>query len=301
LAIPAPIGVAAAGKPNAGDQANAVITGVFTSVGPGKAFAFRGPMNIAIWGSINVSLATTNGSSSATVGSAAGLAVGDAINSVNVPPGTTIGALVSTTATLAFPTQTYQGIISPTGQLTINGIASAAGLLGAIVTPSANNEGVTLPTGTFVASIIQTPIAPNTPSNSPGRPAILQLSAVPTVLPITSGPIPFDFVLTNNSVVTGTDNNAIFTGATVSYSGTINVEYSFDGGATWLVGNVGGSGTLAQYSTGTPVRLAFGEPERQVLYRLNCVAYTPVSNLTLNYRISATGAAAESLAIGAVI
>ena len=46
---------------------------------------------------------------------------------------------------------------------------------------------------------------------------------------------------------------------------------------------------------GTPVSLTFGEPERNVLYRTNCLAYT---SGTINYRISQTGGANESLAIG---
>jgi hypothetical protein len=297
MAIPAPIGVAAAGKPNSGDQANAVISGSFSAIGPGKAFAFRGPMNLAIWGSINVSLATTNGSSSATVGSATGLAVGNGINSVNVPPGTTIGALVGTTATLAFPTQTYWGSISATGQLTVAGIDGvAAGLVGSTVTTSSNAFGVVLPANTTIASLVQAPIAPSL--NSPGQPAIFQLSAVPTTVPQTSQPIPFDFALTNNSVTTGTDTKAVFTGWSITYTGSVQLEYSFDGGATWLCANIGGSGGQAIWAAGTPVRITFGEPERQVLYRPNCTAYTPVSNLTLNYRASTTGQAAETLSIG---
>jgi hypothetical protein len=39
----------------------------------------------------------------------------------------------------------------------------------------------------------------------------------------------------------------------------------------------------------------FGQPEREVLYRLNCTAY---SSGTINYRLSATGGAAEALTYG---
>ena len=300
MATPAPIGVAASGHPDAGDQANAVIYGTFGAIGPGKCFAFRGPLNFAIWASLNVSLASTNGVSTATVGSATGLAVGNAINSVNVPPGTTIGVLSSTTATLAFPTQTYYGTING-NLLTVNGIspAAATALLGSTVTASYVGEGVTLPSGTTVSAILQVPI---TPTNLiPGQPAIFGLSAAATVVPVNSLPVPFDFALTNASVLTGTDTKAIFTGWSVAATATVQLEYSFDGGSTWLVANSGSGGTQAVWTAGTPVRVVFGEPERQVLYRLNCTAYTPVTNLTLNYRMSATGAAAESLSIGTVI
>ena len=99
----------------------------------------------------------------------------------------------------------------------------------------------------------------------------------------------------NAVTVTGTDANASFTGAAIDYVGTVQVERTFDGGFTWVVCNIGGAGQLAQFAAGTPVSVTFGEPEKDVLYRLNCIAY---SSGTINYRISQTGGAAESLAIG---
>lgn len=203
MGITAPAGVAATGAPAAGDQANAVLTGKITAVGPTVPFAFRGPMNLALFASLNIALTTTNGSLSATVATGTGLAAGQAINSVNVPPGTTIGAITGTTVTLALP--------------------------------------------------------PN---------------------------------FTSSAIVTGTDSAAIFTGATITWSGTVQLERSFDGCSTWIVDNLGGA--LAQWTAG-PVLLTFGEPEKQVYYRLNCTAYT---SGTINYRISQTGGAATSLDIG---
>ena len=76
MGIPAPSGFAASGLPPAGDQANAVLQGVLTGVGPTQPFAFRGPMNLAIWASITTTLNTTAGSLAATVGSSSGLAAG---------------------------------------------------------------------------------------------------------------------------------------------------------------------------------------------------------------------------------
>lgn len=207
MGIPAPNGVAASGLPPKGDQANAVLSGTILAVGPTAPFAFRGPMNLVLYASINTALTTTADSAAASVVSATGLAAGDAIYSPAglVPAGATVGALSGTNVTLGLPTNTQ--------------LAQVAG---------------------------------------------------------------------------GTDNAAIFTGAAITFNATVQLERSFDGGSTWIVCNQGSSGALAQWTTG-PISLTFGEPEKNVLYRLNCTAY---SSGTINYRISQTGGAAESLAIG---
>lgn len=298
MGIPAPAGVSASGLPPAGDQANAVLSGQILAIGPTAPFAFRGPMNMAFWRSINTALTTTAGSASATVASATGLAVGNAINSTNVPKGTTIGALAATTATLAFPAYTYPASnlnLRTPNRITLPPGSNVAQLIGATVTaPGA--QGVTVPSATTVTSVVQTDVAPS--GNSPGQSGIVELSAAFTAVP-QNGQALLQFALGVASVTaTGADANATFTGAAISYTGTINIERSFDGGATWLLCNIGGAGQVAQYAAGTPVTLTFGEPEKQVLYRLNCIAFTtgPIS-----YRISQTGAAAESLSIGALI
>lgn len=299
MGIPAPIGVSSQGLPPKRDQANAVISGVITAVGPQKPFAFRGPMNALLWASINTALTTVAGSLSATVASATGLAVGNAINSVNVPKGAVIGALVGTTATIKLPPVTYP----VTGFSLLNGIvtlppgSNVNGLLGATVAVPSNAEDVTIAAGTTVTTIVQADIAPT--ADSPGLPGIIQLSSTPTAIPPASTPQPLEFGPGATAItVAGADTAASFTGAAITYSATLNLERSFDGGATWLLANIGGGGQLAQYSIGTPISLTFGEPEKNVLYRWNCVAYT---SGTINYRISETGGAAESLAIGPLI
>jgi hypothetical protein len=207
LGIPAVSGAFAIGTPPAGDLASEVVTGSLKAVGPGSAHAFLGPFNVAVWGSINTSLATTAGSLSATLGIGTGITVaGAAVDSVNVPPGTTIATVSGTSVTLALP---------------------------------------------------------------PGY--------------------------TSANIVTGTDTAAIFTGAGITYSGTFNIERSFDGCNTWLPCNIGGAGTLAQFSVGTVVNVAFGEPELAVYYRVNCVVY---SSGTINYRMSTNGARASSIQFG---
>jgi len=272
MAIPAPLGVAASGQPVVGDQATAVLTGTIAAVGPGKPFAFRGPMNLLLWTSIATALTTTAGSLTATVASGAGLAAGVAVNSVNVPPGTTYGSISGTSGTLALPVQTQPGVVQ-LGAAAIGGLAFTAGLLGATV------SSPRLPVGTTVVQISAQPLS--APTDAPGNNTPVDF---------------FEFAPTANGVtVTGTDAAATFTGAAIVFSGTVQLERSFDGGRTWIPCNVGAMGTLAQFSAGTPVSITFGEPERQMLYRLNCLAW---ASGTINYRISQTGGANESLAIG---
>jgi hypothetical protein len=198
MGIPAPNG----GTPNslpANDQANSGIIGRFTGVGPSPAYAFWGAFNVALWGSAVTTLTTVAGSLAATVASATGLAVGDAINSKNVPAGTTIGVLAGTNVTLALP---------------------------------------------------------------PGA--------------------------TDAQILGGADAAASF--GNVPYVGSVQLERSFDGGSTFIVCGVGGSGQQAIYAGGTAVSIVVTEPERGVLYRLNCTAYTAA--VPINYRMSASGQAA---------
>lgn len=293
MGIPAAQGVDGSGLPPAGDQANAVVSGTFKAIGPGLPFAFRGPMNLLLWASITTALTTTTGSTAATVTSATGLAVGDAVSSVNAPPGTTIGVLAGTNATLALPTLTLPGVVS-TSSAQMTGLPSTTGLLGATVSGPGYPAGVTV-LGIVVPAIAATNI-------SPGQPGTLLLSSAPTIAPVNNAPQLFAFALTGNGITTtGADAAASFTGATITFNGTIQMERSFDGGQTWIVGNIGGAGFLAQWTGAAvgPVSLTFGEPEKNVLYRLNCTAFTSVlGGGTINYRISQTGGAAESLAIG---
>lgn len=298
MGIPAPIGISAAGTPNLGDQANAVLSGVITAIGPTAPFAFRGPMNLAMWASSVTALTTTAGSLAATVGSATGLAAGSAISSVNTVPGSTVKTISGTNITLGIPPLTIYGTIDAAGVVTLPPPPGPAGfatqLLGATVTIPSNKYGVTLPANTTVAAVVQNDVPLS--NISPGVPAIMRLSAAPTALSTIMVQVPFVFTVTGNVIATtGADAAATFTGAGVLYTGTIQLERSFDGGFIWTICNMGGGGILAQWSAGTPVNITFGEPEKEVLYRLNC---TVLSAGNINYRISQTGGAAESLAIG---
>jgi hypothetical protein len=308
MGIPAAIGVAASGYPPKGDQASAVLTGQISAIGPQPPFAFRGPMNLAIWASINTTLTVTKGSLTATVASGTGLAAGVAVNSSLVPPGTTATVVSGTTLTLAPPPVTLWCKIRLDGQIQTPAAYPTAALLGATVTnPADGATGVTIPSGTTVTVINQASIAPTggPGSGSSGQPGILQLSAAPTAVPPGAGAlppveqnVPLQFAVTANAILaSGADTAAIFTGGAISWNGTLQLERSFDGGATFVVCNIGTGGTLAQWTgaTVTPISITFGEPEKNVLYRFNQTVY---SSGVINYRVSQTGGAAESLAIG---
>lgn len=284
MGIPALPGVAAFSPPPAaeiGVGANAVVSGTFAGVGPGKAFPAYGPMNLVVWASLATSLATTIGSTSATLGSATGAVIGQSINSVNAPPGTTIGGLSGTTATMAFATQTWTGLVD-------NGVAEI--------------RGMTLPVNlaTLVGAAVRGPgIQPLTTVAGVGAvPGTLLLSLPATATSQNSTPVPYEFDPTGNCIaVTGTDLLATITGAALQFNSAFNIERAFDGGRTWIVCNVGDGGQIAQYTANTPLSLSFGEPEKNVLYRINVVSFTAVSNVTMNYRISATGQASTTLSV----
>lgn len=297
MGIPAPNGVDAAGLPNLGDQANAVLAGVISAVGPTAAFAFRGPMNLAMWNSTTRTLTTTAGSLAATVDSATGVIAGGSIKSTNVPPGTTVGAISGTNVTLALMPLTYQasGLGLASALVTLPPGSSVANLVGAAVSVPSNAEQVTLPSGTTVVAVVQADIAPSL--NGPGQPGVIRLSNAPTVVPPKSDTYtPLQFAPTGNAITTtGADAAASVSDSTTAFDATVQIERSFDGGATFLACNIGGNGQVASYVDLTTVQLTFGEPEKNVLYRLNCLEYTAG---TINYRFSQTGGAAESLAIG---
>jgi hypothetical protein len=286
LGITAPLGVGVASPSPAGDAASQVLSGVFAAVGPSPPINLRGPMNVAFWAAYTTALTTTFGTFAASVASAGAIAVGDAVDSVNVPPGTTWKTFAGTAGTLALPAVTLGGLISGSK---IIGLAETAPLVGAAV------SGPGVAAGTTVLSV-DVPAIPSA-SGFGGKIGSVNLSAPPTAQPLRTDQQFFTFALTAQAIATGVDAAATFTGAEIVYIGKVQLERSFDGCATFIPCNLGTSGLLAQWAAGTPVSFAFGEPEKQVYYRLNCIALTPATGVALNYRLSTTGAAAESLAI----
>lgn len=276
------LGVTASGAPPAGDLANDVFSGVFTAVGPSASFPFQGQANFAIWAANNTPLTVTAGSTAASVVSGTGIVAGASVNSILVPAGTTWATFAGTAGTLAFPPQTYWGKVDSAGIVT--GLASTAGLLGATVTRPPGAVRPVLPANTTVLAILS--------------PTSVKLSAAPTTMAVMDVPVSLVFAPTGNAITaSGTDANATFTDSTLSWIGTVQVERSFDGGFTFNCCNVGGAGQLAQY-TGGPINNSWLEPERGVLYRFNCIAYTSGN---INYRMSQNAGPAMSLFTGGVV
>lgn len=86
----------------------------------------------------------------------------------------------------------------------------------------------------------------------------------------------------------GSFNVAIYgsAGPNGAWSGSVQLEKSYDGGTTFIVCGVGGAGQQAVYAAGLDVSFPANELERGVIYHLRCTAY--VSG-PINYRLSATG------------
>lgn len=256
-----------------------MVAGTLAAAGPGLPFAVVGPFNLSAWGEVATALTTTAGSLSASVASGTGIAAGTAVNSALVPPGTVWGAFSGTTGTLAVPPVSQYGVVN-TADKVVRGVFVTAGLVGAAV------SGPGIPAGTTVASVVAAVGATS---------GTITLSAQPTIASPLESMTPLLFLPTANAILaSGTDSTATFTGpgSAAQYVGTLQIERSFDGGHTWLPYSFPGSlGSQARINTGLPFSQVFAEPERGVLWRLNCIAYT---SGTIRYRLSTTGAAATS-------
>lgn len=92
-----------------------------------------------------------------------------------------------------------------------------------------------------------------------------------------------------SAVVYGGFNAAIWGtplvgGLSGSFSGTIIIERSLDGGTTWIGASTDGTGTVASYTTAVSV---YGvETEDGVMYRFDCTVW---GSGTINYRLSQVG------------
>jgi hypothetical protein len=87
-----------------------------------------------------------------------------------------------------------------------------------------------------------------------------------------------------------TDSAAVYVGNELTFTGTIQLERSFDGGHTWIPCYIWQGGAQLKWTGAISTELM--EPEKSVLYRLNCIAFT---SGTINYRISTTGQAGTTL------
>jgi hypothetical protein len=280
-------GLSPYGKP---DKANGVLQGTMAAIGPTPAFPFLGPMNLWIWCEYNpATFTTTQGSLNFSVSAPGDIAIGQSIKGANIPYGTVVGTFATPNGTLLLPTYTYFGSI-------INGVAQITGLDDTSKLLGATVSGYGIPAGTTVSAILVASIAPTL--EDPGRKGTVSLNNAVNLAPPDNSRLPFTFALAAaGAVVSGADATAVFTGAAVGITGTVQLERSFDGGQTWIPCNIGNTGTLAVWNTTAPVSISFGEPEQNVIYRLNNLTQTPETNTALKYRVSETGQAARSLAL----
>jgi hypothetical protein len=295
MGTPLAQGVLGCVPPPLGDIANSVTTGSFSAIGPSAAVDMYGPFNVSVWASVIQSLTVTSGSLAFSVPNGATLAVGSAVASSLVPAGTTVATLVANAGTLALPPISLEATYTA-GISLITNLPQTNGLVGATIV------GPVWPAGTTVLSVA---VPFSAGPNGQNQRGTVVTSAPPTLSSeppgVRVGGIGQNrilFQLGPLAITTGTDPNASFTGSGIKYVATVELDRSFDGGNNWITANAGGTGTLAQYSAGTPVTFIAGECERGVAYRLNCIAYT---SGVINYRISTTGQAATSLGLNATV
>ncbi len=270
------------------DQANGVVSGTITKVGPSKCFSVWGPFNVVVYGVLADALTVTKNSLSATVNSGTGVNAGDSIKSTLLPAGCTAGAVSGTTVTIAPPTQSWMCLVPGGAQIRFPGNQVPSGLTLAALVGAAIND----PNGYFGSGVTVLAVGPDGVS--------LQTSAPPTTVPATNDPLPIEFALGANCITaSGTDANATIQGAATPVGATttaFQLERSFDGGASFVPANSGSYGVLAQWTSLTnPLSLSFGDPEAGMLYRLNCTVFSAQANVTINYRFSATGQAGKTL------
>ena len=285
MGVPASYGVSASGKsPYARDQANGVIQGTIAAVRATEAFAFLGPFNLTMWASYSSSLTMSAGSLTAVIGAAGAVAAGTSISSTLLPKGTTMSAIGGTNVTLVLPIYGFNCTVSAS-TAKLYDLPDTTWLLGAAVT------GTGIPANTTVTAINTAAVG--------GAGGVVTISNAASAAPVTTAKVPLKFALAVNCIASGADAAAIFTGAAIVFNATLQLERCFDGGGIWIPCSFATSGTIAQWTGATqkPTSTSFVESERGVIYRLNALAYTGITDTTLNYRVSQTGQGAQSLSV----
>jgi len=281
MGVRAPRDVGASGRsPYApADQATGVVQGTFSDEQVSAPFPFCGWFNVSLWASYSTGLTTTTGSLTAVAGTVGSIAKGNSIKATNVPAGTTIQGVSGSNLTLYIPPITISGK-TKVGVAKITNLDYTTGLVGATVT------GPGVPSGTTVLSVDTAAVVPNGTAA-----AILGTITISNTITETTDddtPSPFVFVRNGNAITTtGADANAVFVGNELTFTGTVQLERSFDGGSTWIPCYAWQGGSQLKWTAAMSTE--FLEPEKGVLYRLNCIAY---SAGTINYRISTTAQAA---------
>lgn len=303
MGYPSPLGLAGFGTPPYGDGATAVLSGSFTETGVSSPFAFYGSANFTLYCQVENTISTTQGSSTATVtGSTASLIeAGTSIYTALFQSGSVFSAYSAGSGTIAFQPLGVYGDVTPlsdiiTGYFPTDGNIPGTDITGSVIT------GYGIPDSTTISEIIvhsdKTFIAS---SRNPNK-VVIRLSQAATELPNLPNITPRTAltIYPSTNMLPTDSNSAFFTGSSLPYTGSVQLEKSYDGGYTWIVANIGppGSGALAIYQNASSVSFSLFEPEKQVLYRWNCTSLTLAgSNDTVQYRISQTGSLNTSMPI----
>lgn len=95
--------------------------------------------------------------------------------------------------------------------------------------------------------------------------------------------------------VWGAFNIFVYASGGGTFTGSVQIERSFDGGVTPIICGIGGDGTQAIYATGGQLSLVVSEPEQGMLWRVNCTALS--GGGPVNWRFSTTSPAATAWGI----
>lgn len=143
MGTPLPPFLLASGTPASGDQANAVVSGTITAIGPTLGFPQNGQFNVSMWSAVTTTLTLPAGSVSGNLASATGVAVGDTVQSTLIPAGATVSVLVSTSVTLAGLTTTQIAAIAGGADAAAKFIGNGSEATGIVILEKTFDGGTT--------------------------------------------------------------------------------------------------------------------------------------------------------------
>lgn len=299
MGFPNTLGLNGFGTPADGDKATSVVSGSFVARGVSAPFSFYGDANFTLYCEIVDTLTTTHGSFTATVAGATAALItdGTAIRTSLFQNGTVFSVFSAGSGTLSFQPIYIYGNVTPLSDVVIgnfptDGFFSNTDLTGAAI------SGYGIQAGTTIAEIlVHSNQLFGIPAQNPNVASIrLSLPATAAYDPPKQTPLT---IIPTSNMVPSSAVSSFFTGSSIAYVGSVQLEKSFDGGATWIVANIGppGSGAMAIYQNASCVSFSLFEPERQVQYRWNCTALTLTGTESIQYRISETGALNQTISL----
>lgn len=316
MGIPAQFCLGDFGTPPVGDQANGVVSGQFIAPGVSSYFSFFGYTNFNLT-SVAPNVVTTNYqtfdiqvtgptiaslSNGCSIGFIYNISIEDPSTSTFPPGGVLTGYNPGTGAgIISFPPTFITAKVN-TGSSIIKGNFPTNGFNDGVNNPNIIDSFVTgppFPNGANIISII-VPSNQMFGFNTP-HPNIAIVEVDTPAITMPNPPAFQKLTLTlEPNIMAGTSTNAFFTGSTIKYNGSVQLEKSYDGGNTWYIANIGppGSGALAIFQDASSVSFSLYEPEQGVLYRWNCTSFTPFTTGSdfIQYRISSTGVANQTYA-----